>query len=84
MRTRSLCSTHTGRLRDFFRVFLFTFVDVRRQAAHKHLAGEALDALAILVGVAVGGAEDPRDTLVAVAVVKEIVINGEEGGAAWW
>lgn len=81
MRTRSVASGSPRRAAGFFRSV--TFVDVRRQAAHKHLAGEALDALAVLVGVAVGGAEDPRDTLVAVAVVEEIVIDGEEGGAAW-
>lgn len=79
MRTLPLCFSHTHTQLSF----LSTFIDVRGQAAHKHLAGEALNALAVLVGVAVGGAEDPRDALVAVAVIEEIVINREEGGAAW-
>lgn len=83
VRTLKLCWTQTGRVAGFFIPPLVTFVDVGRQAAHKHLAGEAFNALAVLVGVAVGGAQDPRDTLVAVAVVEEIVIDREEGGAAW-
>lgn len=58
-----------------------TFVDVGGQAAHEHLAGEALHALPVLVGVTAVGAVDSRDALVAVAVVKEVVVNGEEGGA---
>lgn len=61
---------------------VLTFIYVRRQTSNKHLTGEALDALPILVGVTVGGAEDSWDTLVAVAIVEEIVVNGEEGGAA--
>lgn len=56
-----------------------TFVNVGGQTADKHLPGEALDALPVLVGVTVRGAQD---ALVAVAVVEEIVINGEKGGAA--
>lgn len=55
-----------------------TFVDVRGQTAYEHFAGEALDSLPVLVRVTVGGAEDSRDTLVPVPVIKEIVINGEE------
>lgn len=65
-------------------IVVLTFIYVRGQTSHKHLAGEALDAFPVLVGVTVGGAEDAWDTLVAVAVVEEIVINREEGGAAWW
>lgn len=61
-----------------------TFVYVRRQTAYKHFAGEALNSLPILVGVTVRGAQDSRDTLVAVSVVKEIVINGEERRTACW
>lgn len=61
-----------------------TFVYVRRQTAYKHFAGEALNSLPILVGVTVGGAQDSRDTLVAVSVVEEIVINGEERRTACW
>lgn len=61
---------------------VLTFIYVRRQTANKHLTGEALDALPILVGVTVGGAEDSWDTLVAVPIIEEIVVNGEEGGAA--
>lgn len=62
----------------------FTFIYVRWQTAHKHLAGEALDAFPVLVGVTVVGTEDSWDTLAAVAIVKKIVINRKEGGAAWW
>lgn len=36
------------------------------------------------MGVTVWRAEDSWDTLVAVAIIEEIVINREEGGAAWW
>ncbi len=63
---------------------VLTFIYVGGQTSHKHLTGEALDAFPVLMGVTVGGAEDSWDTLVAVAIVKEIVINREEGGAAWW
>lgn len=63
---------------------VLTFIYVRGQTSHKHLAGEALDAFPVLVGVTVGGAKDSWDTLVAVAIIEEIVINREEGGAAWW
>lgn len=59
-----------------------TFIDVRGQAAHKHFAGEPLDALPVLMGVTVRRPQDPRDTLVAMAVVQETVVNGEEGGAS--
>lgn len=65
-------------------VSCLTFIYVRGQTSHKHLAGEALNAFPVLVGVTAGGAQDPGDTLVAVAIVEEIVINREEGGAAWW
>lgn len=61
-----------------------TFVYVRRQTAHKHFAGEALNSLPILVGVTVGRAQDSRDTLVAVPVVEEIVVNGEERRTSCW
>lgn len=61
---------------------IFTFVYIRGQTAYKHLAGEAFDAFTVLVGVTVGGAEDSWNTLVAVAVVEEIVVDGEEGGAS--
>lgn len=61
-----------------------TFVYVRRQTAYKHFAGEALNPLPILVGVTVGGAQDSGDTLVAVSIVEEIVINGEERRTACW
>lgn len=64
-------------------LIILTFVYVRRQAPHKHLTREALDALPVLVGVAVGRTEDTRDTLVAVAVVEKIVVDWEERGAAW-
>ena len=64
------------------RVPRLTFINVRGQAAHEHLAREALDALAVLVRVAVGGAQHPGNALVAVAVVKEIVVDGEERGAS--
>lgn len=56
-----------------------TFIDVWGQTAHEHLTGEALDAFAVLVGVTVGGSED---TLVTVPIVKETVLDGEQGGAA--
>lgn len=64
------------------RCVLFTFVYIRGQTAYEHLAGEALDAFTVLVGVTVGGAEDSGDTLVAVAIIEEIVVDGEEGGAS--
>jgi len=62
---------------------VFTFVYVRRQTSHKHLTRETLDALPVLVGVTVRGAKNSWDTLVAVAIIEEIVINRKEGGAAW-
>lgn len=61
-----------------------TFVYIGRQPAHEHFAREALDSLPVLVGVAVGGAQDSRDALVAVSVVEEIVINGEERRTSCW
>lgn len=66
------------------RCVTLTFVDVRRQTTDEHFAGETLNSLPVLVGVTVGGAQDPRDTLVAVSVVEEIVINGEERRTACW
>lgn len=63
---------------------VLTFVYVGGQTSHKHLTGEALDAFPVLVRVTVGGAKDSWDALVAVAVIEEVVIDGEEGGAAWW
>lgn len=65
-------------------ISLLTFVYVRRQTSHKHLTREALDAFPVLVRVTVGRAKDSWDTLVAMAIIKEIVINREERGAAWW
>lgn len=61
-----------------------TFVYIGRQPADEHFAREALDPLPVLVGVAVGGAQDARDALVAVSVVEEIVIDGEERRASCW
>lgn len=58
-----------------------TFIYVRGQAAHKHFAGETLDALPVLVGVTVRA--KPWDALVTVPIIKEAVFNGEQGGAAW-
>lgn len=60
-----------------------TFIYIRGQTSYKHLTGEAFDALSILVGVTAGGAEDSWSTMVAVAIVEEIVINREEGGATY-
>lgn len=60
------------------------FVDIRGQTSHKHFTGEALDAFPVLVRVAVGRAEHTRDTLVAVAVIEEVVVDGEQRGATWW
>lgn len=62
---------------------LLTFIYIRGQTSYKHLTGEALDALSILVGVTAGGAEDSWNTMVAVAIVEEIVINREERGATY-
>lgn len=66
------------------RCLALTFVYVRRQTTYEHFAGETLNSLPVLVGVTVGGAQDSRDALVAVSVVEEIVINGEERRTACW
>lgn len=63
---------------------ILTFIYVRRQPPHKNLTGEALDALPVLMGETVWGSKDSWNTLIAVAIVEEIVVNREKGGAAWW
>lgn len=64
------------------KLFILTFIYVWRQASNKHLTREALNALPVLVWVAVRGAKDSWDTLVAVAIIKKIVIDRKEGGTA--
>lgn len=57
-----------------------TFVDVRGESTHKHLARVAFHALPVLVRK-VRGAQAAQ-ALVAALVVRETVLHGEEGGVA--
>lgn len=62
-----------------YAVPLLTFIDIWRKASHEHLAGEAFNALPVLVRVTVRRAKNSRDTLVAMTIVKEDIVDGKQG-----
>lgn len=62
-------------------VTLLTFINIWRKTSHKHLTGETLNALSVLVRVTVGRAKNSRDTLVAMAIIKEDIVNRKQGWA---